>query len=151
MDKHQIYAKMTVDIAMLSKCVKYQVGTIIVNNNRIVSTGVNGTSPGHDNCNEHFTVNRMDEQEYRKLHTKFSELYEVHSEMNAILKCNADDLLGATLYCSMIPCFNCLKHIVHVGVKRIYYVDTHHKYEDHDDYKDMLFTSGIMLEQIIPG
>ena len=37
-----------------SKCVSKQVGAIIVKDNRIISTGYNGTPAGFQNCSEHF-------------------------------------------------------------------------------------------------
>jgi dCMP deaminase len=148
MNKHKIYSNLAVDVSLLSKCVKYKVGTVIVKNNKIISTGTNGTSKGNINCCDCFTQEQMQIDEYRKKHTMFAELYEIHSEMNAILNAKPDELNNAVLYCSMIPCFNCLKHIIHVGIKEIYYVDTHYKYENNINYIEVIKNSKILLNKI---
>ncbi len=144
-----IYMRMAEDLAKLSKCVKYQVGTIIVNNGRIVSTGVNGTKKGSLNCCDLFLAENMSNEEYRAKHSKFSEMNEIHSEMNAILNADIKDLEGAKLYCNYIPCYNCLKHISHVGISSIYYRHAHHKYHDNPEYSELVNEHGINLYHMI--
>jgi len=45
----------------------------------------------------------------------------LHAEENAILQCAKDGVKieGATLYCKMVPCYNCAMRIVRVGIKRV--------------------------------
>ena len=45
----------------------------------------------------------------------------MHAEENAILQCAKDGikLEGATIYCKMVPCYNCAMRIVRVGIKRV--------------------------------
>jgi len=49
-----------------------------VKNTRILSTGYNGTPSGYINCSEHFSG------KYSEDHYKWSDIYEIHAEMNAI-------------------------------------------------------------------
>ena len=45
----------------------------------------------------------------------------LHAEENAILQCAKDGIKieGATLYCKMVPCYNCAMRIVRVGIKKV--------------------------------
>jgi deoxycytidylate deaminase len=52
--KHIIFLKMAKELKSFSKCEKVHVGCIIVNNNRIITTGVNGSASGHENCCDKF-------------------------------------------------------------------------------------------------
>ncbi|MBT5323050.1 MAG: dCMP deaminase, partial [Campylobacteraceae bacterium] len=67
------------ELATASKCVSKQVGAVIVKDGRILSTGYNGTPPGHTNCCDHWNG------KYTKDHHEWSKTYEIHAEMNAII------------------------------------------------------------------
>jgi deoxycytidylate deaminase len=45
----------------------------------------------------------------------------LHAEENAILQCARDGIKvqGATIYCKMVPCYNCAMRIVRVGIRRV--------------------------------
>ena len=47
-----VYMEMAHSLAKLSKCVRLQVGCLLVKDGRVLSTGVNGTPSGYINCNE---------------------------------------------------------------------------------------------------
>ena len=47
---HDVFMKTAFLFAEQSKCVSHHVGAVIVKNNRIISTGVNGTPPDLPNC-----------------------------------------------------------------------------------------------------
>jgi dCMP deaminase len=126
-DKHKIYLKMAKDYALMSKCRKLKVGCMIVNNGRIVSTGVNGTPKGMCNCTDHF-YNESD-SEFLEKHREWSTENEVHAEMNALLyaaKTNVEVTPECILYCTHEPCNNCLKHIAVTGIKQIYYIEKYY-------------------------
>ena len=103
-----------------SKCVSKQVGAIIVHENRIVATGYNGTPSGHINCNEMFDKNNFD----REKHHDFSLREEIHAEANSISFSARHGILteGATMYCTLEPCNDCLKLLLAAGIKKIYYM-----------------------------
>lgn len=52
----------------------------------------------------------------------------LHAEENAILQCAKDGVRieGATIYCKMVPCYNCAMRIVRVGVKRVVAMKRYH-------------------------
>lgn len=81
-------------------------GCVIVDDsNKIVSTGYNGFPPGGPD--HQLPLNRPDKYDYI-----------IHAEMNAILSSRCD-LRGCTMYITGMPCKNCLKHIVAVGIKKL--------------------------------
>ena len=68
----------------------------------------------------------------------------LHAEENAILQCAKDGikLQGATIYCKMVPCYNCAMRITRVGIKKIVAQKRYHA----DDMSLGLFKSaGIEL------
>lgn len=43
----------------------------------------------------------------------------VHAEANALLYCDREDLVGATIYVTREPCFDCEKLIMATGVRAV--------------------------------
>lgn len=111
------YMELAESVASRGTCTRLKVGAIIVKSHRIVGTGYNGSVHGHPHCtDEGCLLNELG----RCIRT-------IHSEINAILHANREDLDGATLYCTHMPCENCMKHINQVGIKKIFYK---HPYEN---------------------
>ena len=132
------------DIALIvaknSTCIAKQVGSVIVSKNkRIIATGYNGTTPGKQHCNEKFEC-RCPE------HKAWSQKYEIHSEVNAIL--NATIALNdSTLYCTLQPCANCLKTIDAVGIKRVVYLND---WDDTEEWPELInYYSNIKIEKFV--
>ena len=105
-----------------SKCVSRQVGAVIADHKRIISTGINGTPVGHENCCEHFP--NYDPALQREEHHIWSKMNEIHAEMNAIIFAAAEGkaIEGAEIYTILQPCDECLKNIIGAKIKKIYYV-----------------------------
>lgn len=111
-------------IAEDSKCVSMKVGAVLVVGNRIVSTGINGTAPGHTNCCEKFSERGPD-------HSEWSEKYEVHAEMNALLYSPVSNM-GAMVVVTHAPCWNCIKHLASSGVTQVYYGERYYRVSDEE-------------------
>jgi dCMP deaminase len=146
-----VFMNVAKQLAVMSKCVSMQVCCIGVSNGRIKTTGINGTAPGHPNCCDVHSHRGPD-------HSAWSEKYEIHAEMNAIMdmvrsKVDTEDL---TLYITHNPCWNCLKHIVSLNaagttkVKRIVYNEQYYRTSDEEIIEAINYCnkSGISLEQI---
>ena len=43
----------------------------------------------------------------------------VHAEANALLYCDREDLIGATIYITRPPCFDCQKLIAAAGIEAV--------------------------------
>lgn len=105
------------ELASASKCVSKQVGALIVKDGRILSTGYNGTPPGYINCSDYW------DGKYTKEHHEWSQTYEIHAEMNAIIWAarKGISIEGATIYVTLEPCSECSKNLIASGIKRIVY------------------------------
>lgn len=143
--KHrQIYAEALKLYENLSSCARLHVAAILVKDGRILSVGYNGTAPGDRHCNEIFVKDEHDryyidpdgpadecqltqvsEQEWKERHHAFSEVHEIHAEMNCIAYAtkNHTDVTDCDLVVSISPCIHCAKLILSVGIKHVYYVE----------------------------
>lgn len=128
MNKIDYYMNIAFAVSLRSTCLRRKVGSIIVKDNRILSTGYNGSPHGMENC-----INNPDVC-YRSKHNipsgKDLHLCRAnHSEVNAIMSAlkTGEDLAGAAIYVTTSPCSNCAKMIIQSGIIEVYYIDT---YED---------------------
>ena len=107
-------------IGRRATCDRGRSGAIIVSQgNTILATGYVGAPPGQPHCDEvgHMMRTVIDEQGNKSQHC----VRTLHAEENAILQCAKDGIKieGATIYCKMVPCYNCAMRIVRVGIKRV--------------------------------
>lgn len=148
MIKHSVFLDITEKLAELSHCISHKVGCILVKDGRIISTGYNGTPAGFLNCDE---VNKeltdLKDPKQRQLHHSFSEMYEIHAEINTILCAAKNGILinGSILYSSLQPCHNCLKMICNSGIKTVIYRHEYDKFKLDDITKNMLSDCGVRL------
>ena len=148
---HKIFLNIADELAKFSKCASKQVGCVIVKNNRIISSGVNGSPSGYTNCNEIFETENMTCPEYREFHHKFSESIECHAEENAVITAAkyGISLKDSIFYVSMKPCERCLKLIVGLGVKVIYYRKEYDKCSEYNKFvQAMISELGIKLVKV---
>lgn len=99
-------------------CRRLKVGAVITKNNKIISTGYNGPSPGAIHCNEIIC----------DIETACKRA--IHAEINALNTCNLDRYKGnknrnkeIILYCTHQPCLNCAKKIVEYSIGIVYYIN----------------------------
>ena len=128
-----------------SSCYKMnrQVGTVIVKNKRILTTGYNGAPSGIESCKDKGYCIRI--QNNIESGSRLEFCYSVHSEQNSI--CQAAKMgisvEGATLYCTHQPCAVCARLIINAGIKRVVYEDDYN-----DDFSLKLFEeAGILVER----
>lgn len=136
--KDSTWMKMAEAAAEDSKCVSLKVGTVLVKDGHIISTGINGTPKGYINCCDKFTERSPE-------HSAWSEKFEVHSEMNALLYCPVDTR-GSHAYVTHAPCFNCAKHLVAAGVKSIVYKERYYRQPDKDFNEVVDFCNHMKVE-----
>jgi dCMP deaminase len=112
------FIDLAVIISTWSYCKKLQVGAIIVNNNRIISTGFNGTPQGFKNVCECDNVTLP---------------YVIHAEENSILQCLRNGIVipdNSTIYCTHFPCYNCAKIIINTGkITKLVYLNDYNNNE----------------------
>ena len=100
------------EVASRSTCDRKHVGSLIVRDKTILSTGYNGSIRGMPHCDE---VGHMLENDHC--------VATIHAEANAILQAakNGVRIEGAEIYITASPCWNCFKMIANAGIKKIYY------------------------------
>lgn len=116
---HNKFLNIAEQIATDSKCKQLHVGAVLVKDQRIISTGYNGTPSGFINCDEYF----KDKEFTRQQHHEFSESFEIHAEINSIIYAalNGISIKDCCIYVTHQPCNNCLKTLCGAGIKKIYY------------------------------
>lgn len=124
-------------VASRSTCNRAMVGCVLVNkDNRIVSTGYNGSITDNPHCDE--IGHTM-----RDGHC----IATIHAEMNALLYCAKEGISvkGSSCYVTHFPCLNCTKSLLQAGIKEIYYRNDYRI----DDYAiELLEKNNIIYEKI---
>ena len=104
--------------ASRSKDPKTKVGACIVKDKRVLSLGYNGAPRGFPDYKVPNFSNSKD-----LLNDKNA--YMCHAEINAILNFRGS-LSGATIYCTLSPCHECMKALIQVGIKEVIYKSVYH-------------------------
>jgi dCMP deaminase len=99
-------------VATRSTCPRKYVGSVMVRNRIILSTGYNGSIRGMPHCSD---VGHMMEDGHC--------VATIHAEANAIIQAarNGVNIDGATCYVTASPCWNCFKQLANAGIVRIVY------------------------------
>lgn len=125
--KDEYYLSIAYSVANRSTCVRRKYGAVIVKDDKIVSTGYNGSAVGEENCCDNGECWRETH------HIPHGEQYEkckaVHAEMNAVINGNREEYKGATLYLAgwengkrlhnVRPCELCSRVIKNAGISRV--------------------------------
>lgn len=112
-DLDKMYIEMAEVLGQRSHATRKKVGCLVVKDTHIIAEGMNGTPKGFDNCCEY--------QDYAgHIYTKGEVL---HAEENALAKLarSTNSSIGADLYVTLAPCFQCAKMIVACGIERVIY------------------------------
>lgn len=106
-------------------CLRRQVAAVIVKEQRIISTGYNGTPSGIRNCYEGGCPRCASAVGSGK---NLGDCICSHAEENAIIQAAhyGVGLRGAMLYCTDSPCLLCAKMIISAGIKRVIYENEYH-------------------------
>lgn len=126
--KVDYYLSIAETVSKRGTCLRRKFGAIIVNNDRIVSTGYVGAPRGRVNCCDRGKCIRMENnipsgQRYELCRS-------VHAEANAIINASIEEMDQATLYLIGIendgsvtnnaePCSMCKRLIINSGIKNV--------------------------------
>lgn len=109
----EYFAAQALLIANRSTCKRAKVGAVLVKDNKVISTGYNGSVSGTEHCIDHECL-VIDGHCVRTL----------HAEVNAILQGAERGVpKGFTAYVTHFPCLNCTKQLLQVGCKRVVYIN----------------------------
>lgn len=128
-DKDNYYLNIAEAVLGRATCLRRNYGAVIVNNDRIVSTGYSGAPRGEQNCCDKGTCLRQE------LNIPAGERYElccsVHAEQNAIIVAEREKMIGGTLYLVGVdahtgeyventqPCALCKRFIKQAGILKV--------------------------------
>jgi dCMP deaminase len=106
------FMQITFQVAKRSTCPRAAVGSVIVRDKRILTTGYNGSPTGLPHCTEVGCL-MVNDHCVRTL----------HAEQNAIIQgaLHGVDVSGSTIYVTHQPCQICAKMIVNAGIERVVY------------------------------
>lgn len=135
-----IFMDIAEKLATGSKCSKLKVGCLIVKNKRIISSGVNGTPSGYINCCDRYP-NGIITEEDKNDHYRWSKLYEIHAEMNAMISASNSGIKikDADVYVTTFPCTECLKNLTQLGIKNIYFSEFYKSQTYEDTYDSIIY------------
>ena len=148
--------------AQESYCKRKQVGAVLAENGRVISTGYNGTISGSENncedlfdkvtcikCNGTGYINNekckdCDDGIFSILKSKNTV---VHAEANAILYAakKGNSTNGCTLYVTLSPCIDCAKMIIQAGITEVIYLNNYKLNQG----KEFLIENGVIVRQFI--
>ncbi|HLQ96391.1 MAG TPA: ComE operon protein 2 [Pseudogracilibacillus sp.] len=122
--------------ALRSTCTRLMVGAIIVRENRIISSGYNGSVADGDHCIDNGCY-LVDGHCVRT----------VHAEANAVLQCAKFGVPtnDTVLYVTHFPCLQCTKQLIQAGISKIYYEKN---YRNHELAIQLLEESHVETEQV---
>src|SRR5580704_7533259 len=105
-------------------CTGRKVGAVLVMDDRVVSTGYNGTPEGMSNCSDGGCVRCVNRESFYKSGTAYDLCICVHAEQNALLGAARFGIRtdGSKLYTTLQPCFGCLKESIQAHVTKISYL-----------------------------
>jgi len=103
-------------VSARSDCERDRVGAVVVKDRRVRATGYNGAPAGKPGCIS--CPRRLSGVEPG---SDYGNCVALHAEANALLYCDREDLIGATLYITRAPCYACSKLIDGAGITCVIY------------------------------
>lgn len=123
-DHHEYFMQIALTVRSRALCLGRHVGAVLVEDNRIISTGYNGTPAHMPNCDEHeHGCLRCASTDFTP-GTGYDLCICVHAEQNALLSAArfGNSVEGTVLYSTLRPCFGCTKEALQAGVTAVYYL-----------------------------
>lgn len=119
-DWDEYFMSIAKQVAMRSNCMKRKGAAIIVKDQRIISTGYNGTPRGIKNCNEGGCPRC---HKFGASGANLEVCLCSHAEENAIVQAayHGVNINGSTLYSTISPCLLCTKMIINAGIESVVY------------------------------
>ena len=137
----EYFSRIVVEVSKRATCLRRQVGAILVNEKRMLSTGYNGAPSGIVHCSKRRCLREAHGVPSGERHELCRGL---HAEMNAIIQAATYgvNINGSTLYSTTFPCSLCAKMLINAGIIRIV------AQGDYADAlaKEMLSEAGVKLE-----
>jgi len=123
MNWNDYYMNIAIAVRDKANCLGRKVGAILVKENRIISTGYNGTPEGMKNCTDGGCVRCKNREKYKN-NLGYDVCICVHAEQNAVLSAArfGISIENSIAYTTMRPCFDCSKALLQSKVKAVFYL-----------------------------
>jgi dCMP deaminase len=132
----EYFMRMALLASERATCERLKVGSVIVKNKNVLSTGYNGSASGEVHCIDEGCLMR----DGHCIRT-------IHSEQNALLQCakHGVSVKGASIYVTHFPCLHCTKSLVTAGIAEIVYLNDYRN----DEYAiHLIDQAGIKLRKV---
>jgi dCMP deaminase len=125
--------------AIRGTCVRRQQGAVLVRATRIIATGYDGSPPGAPRCDEGgcpwSAAGAAATDEVRCI--------AVHAIASVLLDASAEQLDGASVFATSVPCLRCATLLAAAGVAEV--VAAGGRYDGWDEVRDLLLTCGVRV------
>jgi dCMP deaminase len=137
-DRDEYFMGIAMAVRERADCKGQKVGAVIVREDRIISTGYNGTPEKMLNCSDGGCVRCDNREKVYPSGTAYDLCICVHAEQNAMLSAArfGISVQGATLYTTTQPCFGCLKEMIQAKISRVFYIHPWTKKKDEEQEKE---------------
>lgn len=124
----EYFMKIAEATASRSNCCRRNVGAVIVKDNRIISTGYNGTPRGIKNCSDGGCPRCNSSASSGE---NLDQCLCSHAEENAIVQAayHGVSVKDSSIYTTFSPCLICTKMIINAGIKEVIYKELY-KFDD---------------------
>ena len=132
-------------VSTRGNCSRRKVAAIIVRDQRIVSTGYNGTPRGITNCFEGGCSRCASDAPSGE---SLGECICAHAEENAIVQAayHGISVRDGTIYSTLSPCLMCTKMIINAGIKEVVFETEYHFTEQ---ARKLFSAAGIVCRKFI--
>lgn len=116
----EYFLQIASSVATRAACTRSQVGAVLVKENRIISTGYNGSPAGETHCLDGGCPRGLLSYDELPPGSDYSSCIALHAEINCLAYAR-DEARGGTLYVTRAPCDWCSKVIKAFGIERVVY------------------------------
>jgi dCMP deaminase len=123
MTTDEYYMGIAVAVREKANCLGRKVGAVLVKDNRIISTGYNGTPEGAVNCLDGGCMRCLNKEQFAPS-VGYDVCICVHAEENTLITAARFGISveGAIAYSTMRPCFTCTRALLQAKVQGIFYL-----------------------------
>lgn len=162
LEKDKYYLKLAKQVGERSQCLSRKIGSVLVKDDRVIATGVNGPASGVPHCGYrndkgiYQSFESSDKCPRKRMGYKQGEGLQhcsaVHSEVNTVLQSArlGVNTKGSTLYCYCnVPCINCSKELINAGIQRVVCLGKEEYFNNNGlSSIEMLTQAGVQLDII---
>ena len=122
-------------VASRSTCPRRSVGAVLVQGRDIRGTGYNGAPAGVESCDEVGCLMRDDHC-----------IRAIHAEANLLLRTDARDREGATVYVTVRPCWACANLLANAGIASVVHEEEY--WRDSGGVRALLAAAGVSMHYL---